>query len=217
MVTAYDVPANDLIAAAKEELKKNAAIKPPEWSQYAKSGAHKDRPPEQLDFWYIRSAALLRKLYVHDNYGVSRLRTEYGGKKNRGSKPEKHFPASGSVIRKILQQLEAAGYVAKDKRGKGRVLTPAGKKFLDSTAKQAASMPKKENAAEAPKEKPKKEKVEEKKEEKAPEAPKEEKPAEKQVEEPKPEQVKEEKAPKEEKPAEEPKEKKPAEESEKKE
>ena len=228
MVTAYDVPANDLIGLAKEELKKNEALKPPEWAAFAKSGAHKERPPLQDDFWYIRSASVLRKLYVHDHVGVSRFRTEYGGKKNRGSRPEEHRMASGNIIRKILQQLEKAGYVKQSK--KGRVLTPAGVKFIDSIAFQV-SKAKPVEKVEVPKEKPKKEKAEEKKEEKpeekpkeekpekkAPEAPKEEKPAEKPKEEPKQEPAKEEKPPeepKEEKPAEEPTEKPTEEEGEK--
>ena len=132
MVNVYDVPANDLINAAKEELKKNEKISVPEWALFVKSGASRERPPQQPDFWHIRAAALLRKIYVKGPIGVSRLTVEYGGKRNRGAKPEHHYRGSGKVIRVLLQQLESAGLIKKSKRG--RSITPAGQKFLDSVA-----------------------------------------------------------------------------------
>ena len=42
--------------------------------------------------------------------------------------------AGGNEIRKILQQLEKAGYIEKEKKG-GRKITSKGTKFLDNTAK----------------------------------------------------------------------------------
>ncbi|KHO50477.1 MAG: small subunit ribosomal protein S19e [archaeon GW2011_AR13] len=71
--------------------------------------------------------------------GVSRLRTKYGSKKNRGFKPEEFRKASGKIIRTILQQSDLAGLteIAKDVRGvkskrPGRQLTAKGKIFLES-------------------------------------------------------------------------------------
>ena len=157
MVNVYDVDALDLIDAVKEEFKKNEQITPPEWAQFAKSGAHRERPPEQLDFWYIRGASILRKVCTKGPIGVSRLKTEYGGKKNRGAKPERHMKASGSVIRELMQQLEKAGYI-KQQGKKGRVVTPTGMKLLDNAANQIHKTPKvKKEKAEQPA--PKKEKT----------------------------------------------------------
>ena len=134
MITPRDVPADKFVEKLKEELKKIKEIKPPKWSFFVKSGAHKERPPDQSDFWYIRSASILRRLYLNGPVGVERLRTYYGGRKRRGRRPPKFRKASGAIIRKILQQLEAAGLVQKlDK--KGRVLTPKGRSFLDRLAK----------------------------------------------------------------------------------
>ena len=65
--------------------------------------------------------------------GIEHIRAEYGGKRNRGSKPNKAEAGSGAIIRHALQQLETAGYVTKMK-GKGRMLTPKGVKFLDNTS-----------------------------------------------------------------------------------
>ena len=132
MVNAYDLPASDLIDAVAKELKKNEKITPPNWMAFAKSGAHVERPPQDEDFWYIRGASMLRKIYVTGNLGTQRLRTEFGGKRNRGAKPGQHRKAGGSIIRKLLQQLEAAGYIRKMKTG--RVIAPAGQKLLDNTA-----------------------------------------------------------------------------------
>ena len=122
-----------VIEKAASELKKIPSIKPPEWSKYVKTGMHKERPPVSKDWWYARSASILRKIYTLGPIGTSKLRTKYGGRKNRGHKPEHFYKGSGSIIRKILQQLEAAGFVEKaSKKGhKGRVLTPKGKSFLD--------------------------------------------------------------------------------------
>ena len=117
----------------KEELKKFKEIQPPAWSFFVKSGVHKERPPEQKDFWYIRAASILRRLYLNGPVGVERLRVYYGGRKKHRVSPPHHKKASGSIIRKILQQLEKAGLVEKTK--KGRILTPKGRSFIEKVAK----------------------------------------------------------------------------------
>lgn len=132
MASVLQVKPEKLIESLKEELKKIEEIKPPEWSYFVKSGRHRQRPPEQEDFWYIRAASILRQLYLHP-VGVERLRTYYGGRKNRGRAPSKFRKASGSIIRKILQQLEKAGLIEKSK--KGRKLTPHGHRLLSKVAK----------------------------------------------------------------------------------
>jgi len=135
MVTVFDVPAGRLIEKAAEELEKMGAKKP-EFINYVKSGAQAERRPEQENFWYLRLASLLRQAYVKPKIGVYRLRTHYGGKKNRGSKPGKHYDAGGAIIRRGLQQLEQLGLIKKEKVG--RTITGKGKAFLDNIAKQIA-------------------------------------------------------------------------------
>ncbi len=135
LTTARDVRADMLINSLKEELKKFDPIKPPEWAYYTKTGAHKERPPMQDDWWYIRAASILRTLYLKGGrpVGVERLRTKYGGRKDRGVKPERFVKGSGHVIRLILQQLESAGLVEKVER-RGRRITPKGVSLLDKIA-----------------------------------------------------------------------------------
>ncbi len=136
MATVFDVDPNELIMRAKEKLKEIKEIQPPEWAKFVKTGAHRERPPQQDDWWYIRAAAVLRKIYVHGPLGVSRLRKLYGGRKNRGYAPERKYRGSGAIIRKILQQLEAAGFLEKNK--KGRKITKKGMSFLDKIATEIA-------------------------------------------------------------------------------
>ncbi|MFB6145325.1 MAG: 30S ribosomal protein S19e [Candidatus Nanohaloarchaea archaeon] len=131
MTTAYDVKAEPLIQEVAKELEDD--FEAPEWTEYAKTGSGKERPPEQGNWYHIRSAAILRRIYMEGPLGVSRLRTIYGGRKNNGHQPEHHAKASGKVIRTALQNLEDAGYV-EEEEGEGRVITDKGKKFLDNKA-----------------------------------------------------------------------------------
>ena len=133
MVTVYDVPPDKLIANVAEKLKKEK-IEAPEWTRWVTTGVHKEKGPEQEDWWYIRMASVLRKIYIMGPIGTSRLAAEYGGKEDRGSKRYKARKGSRSIVRKTLQQLESLGYVKQDK--KGRVVTPKGQSFLDNAAKE---------------------------------------------------------------------------------
>lgn len=135
MVSAKFVPPSKLIARLAEDLRKTEEVKPTAWSLFVKSGASRNRPPQEPDFWYRRSASILRRIYLDGPVGVERLRTYYGARKKRGYAPAKFKLASGNAIRKILQQLERAGYVEKNSKG-GRRITERGKKFLDQIAKE---------------------------------------------------------------------------------
>jgi len=140
-----DVPQEQLIKKTAEALKKE--IHMPSWAPFVKTGTHKQRPPVEDDWWYIRAASVLRKVYLLGPIGVSKLRTLYGGKKNRGVKPEKFKEGSGSIARKILQQLEEAKLVKQEEKSKhkGRVITPKGASLLFATAKEIkGSNPEKE-------------------------------------------------------------------------
>ncbi|HIJ11882.1 TPA: 30S ribosomal protein S19e [Candidatus Woesearchaeota archaeon] len=131
---------NDLINKVAVQLKQQKLVEPTEWSKFVKTGHHKQRLPDSPDWWYARSAAMLRAIARLGPIGTSKLRTKYGGKKNRGHKPEHVYRASGSIIRHILQQLEKSELIKQVAKGvhKGRVLTPKGISFLDKIAVQLA-------------------------------------------------------------------------------
>lgn len=145
MSTVNLVPVNEFIKALTEELRKNFSdtIKSPPWADFVKTGVHKSRTPTQPDWWYTRCASILRKLYVKNTIGVSRLRAEYGGGKNRGSAPIQARSGSGSIVRKILQELEGVGLVEK-KESEGRKLTAKGVSLLDRVAHKVRSSLQKE-------------------------------------------------------------------------
>lgn len=137
MVSALWVPADLLIRRVASILKeKYPQVKPPQWAYFAKTGPHKTRPPQDPDWWYLRAASILRKLYkAGEPIGVGTFRIIYGGRQRRGVAPPHFRPSGGSAIRKLLQQLEKAGLVAKVP-GQGRTLTPAGRSLLDNVARE---------------------------------------------------------------------------------
>jgi len=137
LTTVYDVPPHDLIAAIAQELKAAGKVQPPEWAEFAKTGVNKEMPPLNPDWWYIRCASVLRRIYIDGPVGVSRLRSFYGGKQRKPVRTGGFVKGSGSVVREALQQLEKAGYVKKIK--KGRQMTPAGQAFLDNMAHKIRS------------------------------------------------------------------------------
>ena len=114
-------------------LKKSGDFEAPEWVSFVKSGVHKMRPINEEDFWFKRTASILRQIYSRNIVGVQRLRTRYGGVKERGQRRKEFRKGSGKMIRVILQQAEKAGLVEKVKgKENGRKLTEEGRKFLES-------------------------------------------------------------------------------------
>jgi small subunit ribosomal protein S19e len=127
--TVYDVPADRLIAKLADHLKRISQIQPPVWAAYVKTGSQAERPPQSKDWWYVRAASVLRKLYLHGPIGVSDLRVEYGGLIAVGYTLAHHRNSGSSNLRKIIAQLQAAGLV--QKTTKGRVASSEGRRLLD--------------------------------------------------------------------------------------
>lgn len=134
MPTAWEVPADLLISKLARYLKSNQLVAPPDWAGHVKTAVHKTRIPSDPDWWYMRCASILRKLYMHGPMGISRLRSQYGGRRRKGLVPPHRHKGSGSIARKAMQQLEAAQLVAKHEK-EGRALSPKGRSLLDATAK----------------------------------------------------------------------------------
>ncbi|MFN3383886.1 MAG: 30S ribosomal protein S19e [Archaeoglobaceae archaeon] len=131
-MSVFDVPAELLIQRTAEKLKN--AISPPEWGKFVKTGVNRERAPEQKDWWYLRVASIFRRVYIDGPVGIERLRTFYGGRKRRGVRPVHFAKGSGAILRNALHQLEQLGYIAKTRDG--RVVTPAGRAFLDKIASE---------------------------------------------------------------------------------
>lgn len=139
MTSVHESDAQEYNKKLAEALKEIPEFTQPEWSKIVKSGPAKERPTEEEDFWHKRAASVLRQIYKRKILGVNRLRTKYGSKKSRGSRPEEFRKASGKILRTILQQSDKAGLteIAKDIKGvkrkrPGRQLTEKGKEFLEA-------------------------------------------------------------------------------------
>lgn len=135
----YETNSQEYNLKLAEALKKIPEFKAPEWVAFVKSSASKERPIDDEDFWHKRAASVLRQVYKKKFLGVNRLRTKYGSKKRRGTKPNEFRKASGKIIRTILQQSDNAGFteIVKPNKGvksekPGRRITEKGKKFLES-------------------------------------------------------------------------------------
>ncbi len=133
MTTVFDVPAEPLLNRLAEHFRSEGKITPPEWAAFARTGVHTEKAPVQRDWWFLRTASVLRKVYLLGPIGTSRLAAEFGGARDGGSAPYHPRKGSGNIVRTALQQLEEAGYVSiREKRG--RIVTPSGRKLLDRIA-----------------------------------------------------------------------------------
>lgn len=136
MIDIRTIEAGKYNSMLAEALKSIAEFKKPEWIDFVKSSTHKARPIAEPDFWHKRAASILRQIYIRGIVGVERLRTRYGGRKDRGQRPPEFRKGGGKIIRTILKQAESAGLIEKVKEKKpGRKLTQKGKEFLEEVAK----------------------------------------------------------------------------------
>ena len=131
-----NVSRSEVVDRLSAELKKVSEIKPPAWHLFVKTGCQAEHPPVSPDWWFVRAASILVKLTGLSPIGVSKLRIQYGGKKNRGMAPEQFRKSGGKIIRLILQQLEKAGFAKQAVKGvhKGRAITPKGISFVEKAA-----------------------------------------------------------------------------------
>jgi small subunit ribosomal protein S19e len=52
-----------------EALKKVPEFKKPDWIDFVKTSTHRSRPTIEEDFWYKRSASILRQIYLMESWG----------------------------------------------------------------------------------------------------------------------------------------------------
>ncbi|OJK02796.1 hypothetical protein ASPACDRAFT_40109 [Aspergillus aculeatus ATCC 16872] len=129
------IQAQKFIAAYSAFLKRQGKLPIPGWVDTVKTSASNELPPQDADWYYVRAAAVARHIYMRKTVGVGRLRKVHGSVKNRGSRPNHHVDASGSVDRKILQSLEKIGVLETDEEKGGRRITQSGQRDLDRIAK----------------------------------------------------------------------------------
>ncbi|KAJ2059590.1 Protein component of the small (40S) ribosomal subunit [Coemansia aciculifera] len=136
-ITVKDVHAKAFVAAYAAHLKRSGKLEIPAWTEYAKTGSHKEQSPNDPDWFYVRAASVARHIYIRGGVGIGALSKRYGGSKRRGSRPNHHADASTNVARKVVQGLEKLGLLEKHTDG-GRKITSAGQRDLDRIAVQVA-------------------------------------------------------------------------------
>ncbi|KAK2734047.1 40S ribosomal protein S19 [Myotisia sp. PD_48] len=134
-VTVRDVDAQKFIEAYSAFLKRQGKLPIPGWVDTVKTSNAKELPPQSIDWYYVRAAAVARHVYLRKTVGVGRLRKAHGGQKNRGCAPSHHVDASGSVDRKVMQSLEKIGVLEHDEDKGGRRITQSGQRDLDRIAR----------------------------------------------------------------------------------
>ena len=87
MTTVYDVPADLLISNVAKELSENKKINSPEWAKFVKTGVHKERRPEDMNWWYTRCASILRRVYMDGPVGMNSLKIILRRKEGQRYKP----------------------------------------------------------------------------------------------------------------------------------
>jgi len=133
-MSVYVVQPEKLVEEIAMKLKEYPEISPPEGSEFWKTAFFKELAPlDSENFWYIRSASILRKIKKFGPIGVNKLRKFYGGRNRKGPGLHHSAKGSGKIIRVILQQLEDAKLIKK-KEKEGRIVSAEGTSFLDRTA-----------------------------------------------------------------------------------
>ncbi|KAL2058070.1 hypothetical protein ABVK25_001688 [Lepraria finkii] len=133
-VSVRDVDAQKFIDAYSAFLKRQGKLPIPGWVDTVKTSPSKELPPQSIDWFYTRAAAVARHIYMRKTVGVGRMRKVHGSTKNRGSRPSHHVDASGSVDRKVMQALEKIGVLEQDEEKGGRRITQSGQRDLDRIA-----------------------------------------------------------------------------------
>merc|ERR1711941_243215 len=95
MVWVKDVNQTDFVYAFASFLKKTGKINVPKWSDMAKTATQKQMSPASDDWFYVRTAAIARQLYMH------------------GTRPSHTRHGNGHIARCALQELEKMKLVAK--------------------------------------------------------------------------------------------------------
>ena len=117
-----------------KEISKIKEVQAPDWAIFVKTGAHKQRPPVNENWWEIRASSILGKVNKFGPIGTNKLAKQYGGRKNRGHKPDQKCNASRNIVRKCMQQLEKAGLIKSNESGRaGKVMTKEGKDLLNKS------------------------------------------------------------------------------------
>eukprot|EP00455_Lapot_gusevi_P016160 TRINITY_DN1826_c0_g2_i1.p1 TRINITY_DN1826_c0_g2~~TRINITY_DN1826_c0_g2_i1.p1 ORF type:complete len:167 (-),score=53.52 TRINITY_DN1826_c0_g2_i1:50-550(-) len=131
--TLRDVSAWRWVKTCAAHLKQEGKLFVPRCAEIIKTSHGRERAPQNVDWYYIRCAAVLRAIYVRPGQGYGGLSKRFGIKKNRGSQPEITTRAARGPLHWACRSLEGLKLITKGKEG-GRVITKEGRKKVDTIA-----------------------------------------------------------------------------------
>ncbi|KAF0990529.1 hypothetical protein HZS_5668 [Henneguya salminicola] len=134
-----DVDQSVFVERFASVLKRKQVVEAPSFTLYCKTSHGKELAPYNKDWFFVRMAALARRLYIDSNMGVGYFKKIYGTGKRNGTRPKHHVSGSGSVARKALQALEKLNIVKIDDENGGRIMTSSGRKEMDALANKMLS------------------------------------------------------------------------------
>merc|ERR1711934_1348817 len=134
-VTVKDVPADEFIKACADYLKRQPKFDVPKYHDIVKTGVIKELAPYDEDWFYVRAASILRKVYLRKGTGVGALKKWYGGSTgtHRGTRKGHFSTASGAIIRKAMFELEKLQMMEHCEDG-GREISSKGRAEMDRIA-----------------------------------------------------------------------------------
>eukprot|EP01083_Nonionella_stella_P127114 385022_1 len=131
-VCVKDVNPGQWITAFAAHLKQQGSMDVPECVDYAKTGISRILPPQNPDWYYVRAAAVLRRVYLRPFTGIGGLSKVFGS--TWGLSRPLHFrTAATGILRKVLHSLEKLNLLAKSEDG-GRVITKSARRDCDRIA-----------------------------------------------------------------------------------
>jgi len=102
-----DISAAEFIKAYAAHLKKSNKLELPDWVDYVKTAHGREMPPLDPDWYFVRAASVVRKIYLNRGLGVGALAHWYGKAVRKTNKPQHHHRASRKVIRHVLNAVSA--------------------------------------------------------------------------------------------------------------
>jgi len=130
-----DVEAAKFINAFAQHLKRQGRFEMPKWADVVKTAKFKELAPTDPDWLYVRTASIVRKVYIRGGSGVGGFKKVYGGQYRRGTMTKTFAKGSGKIIRYILQQLEEMGLVEQDENGGRKITKEAATRATTSSAR----------------------------------------------------------------------------------
>eukprot|EP00759_Apiculatamorpha_spiralis_P007309 PhF_6_TR14306/c0_g1_i1/m.22975/K02966/RP-S19e, RPS19; small subunit ribosomal protein S19e len=127
-----DVDADQWIKGFAAHLKQQGQLDVPEFVDFAKTGISRVLSPQNPDWYYVKAAAVLRRVYLRPFTGIGGLRRVFAKTWGR-SRPQHLVLAAGGVTRKVLQSLEKLNLLTKSEDG-GRVITKSARRDCDRIA-----------------------------------------------------------------------------------